>query len=309
MKPDLMYLQHDPAHASCPGLFRSYVKGGDNEPLHLKYTYEVQGATIELEIVSPHLLSDKDLWVLQGLIAMACRDGKNVSLDSPKTDAGKKHSQAMVEGGNAKALVDIKAMLIAGAYTELAREMGCTEPDSWANRKWIQDSFKKLFTVTVFVKAERLLRGYRLLTTFASSIQENTFEIGLNPLIASAVNGTGRYIRIPMDEVRAISKPATRLIHQRLVAFINAGATHPTPISKETLYGYIWHVLDAPPKLRAASHQTDDPDLSAKREKLRLANLERYRRGVLREAIAELTAIHWDFKEVGRGDRYLVTRP
>lgn len=309
MRYDLTHVRHDPAHASCPGLFRSFLRGKGKQALHLTYAHGDRS----IEIQAPFLLGAVDLWVLQGLIAMAVVNGKQLSLQNAVTEEGRQLAKNMNAIGVGPK--DI-AMAVAGGFSELAREMGYAEPDSHSTRRILQKSMERLFTVTMFVGEGDERQGYHLLSSYASKLNGNTFNIGLNPMIATAVVGDARYISIPMGEIRAIRGDATRLIHQRLCAFINEGATHPTPIRDTTLYEYIWHELEASPqpgmvnkivkravrKLRGA----EDDELDRK-ERERVANLERYRRKKLKDAIDELTSLGWVFDP--RGKSFMVSRP
>ena len=74
--------------------------------------------------------------------------------------------------------------------------------------------------------------------------------MAVNPRLADiALAGLGelqvKYIRIDLEEVRALRTDAARLIHQRVCAFVNPGATGKVRI--DTLCGYVW-ADDAPTK-------------------------------------------------------------
>lgn len=307
MNFNLAHIQHDPAHCSCPGLFRSFMRGQSDSRLDLSYKY---GDTT-VQILSPFLLGASDLWVLQGLIAMAGAHGQPLSLGAPKTKLGKQLALELEPVGSA---INQEAIGVIAGFTELAREMGYAEPDSHATRAALRRCIKRLYTITIFAENEAgESRGYRLLSSYSSSTKDKTFNVALNPMIAAAVAGDTRYIRIPMHEIRAIKHDATRLIHQRLCAFINEGGTHPSPIAQATLYGYIWHDLEPSAggptnkKSKASAAAPLDDAARARQEHTRAQNLERYRRGCLKEAVAELVAMGWVFEETTKG-RYRITR-
>lgn len=308
MNFNLTHVQHDPAHCSCPGLFRSFMRGQGESRLELSYKY---GDTT-VQILSPYLLGASDLWVLQGLIAMAGAHGQPLSLGAPKTKLGKQLALELEPVGSA---INQKAIGVIAGFTELAKEMGYAEPDSHATRAALRRCIKRLYTITIFAENEAgESRGYRLLSSYSSSTKDKTFNVALNPMIAAAVAGDTRYIRIPMHEVRAIKHDATRLIHQRLCAFINEDRTHPSPIDKTTLYGYIWHDLeptaDGPRNKNTVAAQLGscaDPDNASRLERDRAKKLEHYRRTSLKVAIAELTTLGWVFDEVAKG-KYRITR-
>lgn len=302
----LTHVQHDPAHCSCPGLFRNFMRGHGDFRLDLSYKY---GDT-NVQILSPYLLGASDLWVLQGLIAMAGAHGQALSLGAPKTKLGKHLALELDPTGSA---INQKAIGVIASFTELAKEMGYAEPDSHSTRAALRRCIKRLYTITIFAEsAAGESRGFRLLSSYSSSTKDKTFNVALNPMIAAAVAGDARYIRIPMHEVRAIKHDSTRLIHQRLCAFINEDCTHPSPIGKDTLYGYIWHDLEPSSggltnrKIKDVG-QTIDDATRARQDHTRAQNLERSRRGCLKESIAELVALGWCFDEVAKG-KYRITR-
>lgn len=304
MNFDLSYVQHDPAHCTCPGLFRSFMRGQGDQRLDIEYDY----GDLAIQILGPNLLGASDLWVLQGLIALACnRSEGTILLGAPKTELGTQIAFALEPKGAAK---QETAVVVKGLYAELAREMGYAEPDSNSTREILKRCIKRLYSVTIFAtnKVTELERGYRLLADYTESAKSRTFAIGLNPMIAAAVAGSVRYIRIPMDEVRQIKRDTTRLMHQRLCAFINEGATHPTPIDQATLCGYIWHFKVA--KIKKPAPKDSDAEAEAERinrERLSDQSTERSRRMRLRESIDDMKALGWTFNEVAKG-KYHITR-
>lgn len=303
---NVSHIQHDPAHCSCPGLFRSFMRGQNKQRLELKYKY----AGTNVTIISPYLLGALELWVLQGMIGLADvqLNGHKLMLGAPETEIGKELAKAMEPVGKAK---DMKAVAVSAPFTQLAKEMGYSEPDSLYTRKILRACIKRLFLVTIFVEEDGEEKGYRLLSSYSTSTKDKTFTVGLNPAIAAAVAGDTRYIRIPMHEIRAIKHDATRLIHQRLCAFINEGCTHPTPINKETFYGYIWHDLEPTLVLenKAQKNHTinEDEKERIQHERKKAQVLEWYRKNCAKEAFAEMTALGWMFDEVANG-RWKVTR-
>lgn len=303
---NVAHIQHDPAHCSCPGLFRSFLRGQNKQRLEL--TYQYAGATVT--ILSPYLLGPLELWVLQGMIGMADAelDGHKLMLGAPETEIGKALAEGMEPIGAAKSM---KAVGVSAPFTQLAKEMGYAEPDSLKTRKILRECIKRLYAVTIFVDEEGNERGYHLLSSYSASAKDKTFTVGLNPAIAAAVAGDTRYIRIPMHEIRAIKLDATRLIHQRLCSFINEGCTHPTPINKKTFYGYIWHDLQPTVVLenKAVKERAPDPDEAARiqHERKKARDLEWIRNKCLRESLAEMTALGWAFDEVANG-KWKVTR-
>ncbi|HAI9257698.1 TPA: replication protein C, partial [Escherichia coli] len=99
--------------------------------------------------------------------------------------------------------------------------------------------------------------------------------------IAQAVMGGGQYVRISMDEVRALDSETARLLHQRLCGWIDPGKTGKASI--DTLCGYVW------PSEASGSTM-------------------RKRRQRVREALPELVALGWTVTEFAAG-KYDITRP
>ena len=122
--------------------------------------------------------------------------------------------------------------------------------------------------------------GCRLLADYASDEHSETIYVALNPLLTEVILGPAelhRFTLIEMGEVRQIKSDATRIIHQRLCAWIDPGKTRSVKI--DTLIGYCYPGADGN-YLRAEKDST-----------------ERMRRVAVRKAMAELSTLGWEVGE------------
>lgn len=257
-KHELTHARHDPAHCSPPGLFRS-LKRGDRKRCKLEIVYHF-GDDKRMEFSGPEPLGGDDLRILQGLVAMAGPFGIVLS-PKPKTEGGRQLRQSLQTKWEA---VHADALVVKGSYRALAREVGYANPD---NTRLVRESVERMWKVSIIVQNGRERQGFRLLSEYASDEKDGKLYVALNPLIARAVTGGGRYVWISMDEVRALKTDPARLIHQRLCGWIDPGKS--ARVKLDTLCGYVW------------------PDPSTN------PNTLKARRRTARKAMAELADIGW----------------
>jgi len=119
------------------------------------------------------------------------------------------------------------------------------------------------------------------LADYHSDENSQGVHVALNPMLAGAILGESRHVRISMAEIRTLRSEASRLLHQRLCAWINPGSARKVELT--TLCGYIF-VTEA----------------SASTTRKRLSRT--------REAISELDGIGWKVTEYSKG-RYEIQRP
>jgi len=279
---NLTHARHDPAHCLAPGLFRA-IQHGSRQGRNLKIYYEFSAwESIEFSCFEP--LGADDLRVLQGLVALAavsCDDGPSELPTDPKTALGQILRDSLWLEGNAKHSL----LLVArGTYRRLAKEIGM-DPDSGSSFRAIRSSIERLWKVSVIVRQGGKSSGFRLLSHYHSDEAENSLCVCLNPRIADAILGERRHVRIPMAEVRTIKRDATRLIHQRLCAFINQGKAR--NITAATLCAYIW------------------PDCPGEVVK---DGTRRQRVSRMRKALAELQNLGWGVHEYAKG-KFAIARP
>lgn len=264
-KYDLTHARHDTAHCLAPGLFRS-LKRGERKREKLDVTYEY-GDGKKIEFSGPEPLGADDLRILQGLVAMAGPNGLVLSPE-PKTEGGQQLRLFLEPKWEA---VKQDALVIKGSYRALAREIGYANID---DTKPIRDCIERLWKVSIIAQVGGKRRGFRLLSEYASDDTAGQLFVALNPILAQAVMGGGQHVRIDMDEVRALTGDTTRLIHQRLCAWIDIGKSGRATI--ETLCSYAWPSEASP-------------------------NTMKKRRQRAKEALAELKLLGWTITEYARG--------
>lgn len=271
MKHELTHARHDPAHCLAPGLFRSLKKGERKvNKLDVLYHY----GSVQLQFKGPEPLGVDDLRVLQGLVALAGPSGIVLS-PSPNTEQGRKVRLLLEPKGEAE---KERAIIAKGSYGSLAREIGYE--DSGVSRL-IRQCIERLWSVSIIVISDNKRHGFRLLAQYASNDRSGELYVALNPRIACAILGTGRYTRIDMGEVRNLRGDPARLIHQRLCGFMRNGEG--TKITIEKLCEYAW------------------PDACSEAT-------QRKRHQRVRQAIDELRQIGWKCEELMYG-RFQITRP
>lgn len=277
MKPNkysLSHVRHDPAHCLAPGLFRA-LKRGERKRSKLDVVYDY-GDGKRIEFSGPEPLGADDLRILQGLVAIAGPCGLVLGPE-PKTEGGQQLRLFLEPKWEA---VEANAMVVKGSYRALAREIGYST-DSGKHFRVIRDCIERMWKVSIIAQNGRRRQGFRLLAEYASDEADGRLYVALNPLIAQAVMGGGQYVRISMDEVRALNSETARLLHQRLCGWIDPGKTGKAAI--DTLCSYVW-----------PSAATD--------------STMRKRRQRVREALSELAALGWTVDEYAAG-KYDIARP
>lgn len=271
-KHDLTHVRHDPAHCLAPGLFRSLKRGErKREKLDVTYNY---GDGKSVEFSGPEPLGADDLRILQGLVAMAGPSGLLLGPE-PKTEGGQQLRLFLEPKWDA---VQANAMVVKGSYRALAREIGYANIE---DSKPIRDCIERLWKVSIIARDGRKRKGYRLLADYESDEEDGRLYVALNPLIAHAVMGGAKHVRISMDEVRALKSETARLVHQRLCGWIDPGKKGRASV--DTLCGYAW-----PSEATGAAM--------------------RKRRQRVREALPELLSLGWTVNEYVKR-KYEIGRP
>lgn len=275
MTCNLTHARYDPAHCLAPGLFRS-LKRGDRKKLKLdvKYVYGKE----RIEFSGPEPLGGDDLRVMQGLVALAAVCGSNgsgIELRAvPTSEVGKQLRTLLDIEDDA---VSMNAVVVKGSFRQLAREIGYADID---DSRTIRECLERLWKVSVMVERDGQRMGFRILSSYASDEADGRLFVALNPRLANAIIGPGQYLRIDMEEVRALRSDAARLIHQRLHC-VNAGEWH--LFNLDTLCGYVW---------------PEDANKEAMKK----------RRKTCRKALDELRALSWSVTEYAPG-KFRITRP
>lgn len=270
---NLNFALHDTIHCLTPGLFRS-LKRGERTKAKLDVAYEF-GDGERIEFSGPEPLGDDDLRVLQGLIALAGPSG-HLLTQFPETVPGMSVRRALELQWGA---ISENGMVVKGSYRNLAKEIGYADIDS---SKTVRDCIERMWKVSVIAEKGGKRVGFRLLSQYQSDDNDGSLYVALNPQITAAIVGDIRHTRINMAEVRAIKLGGTRLVHQRLCAWIDPGKSK--KVSLETICGYIWTEAEA-------------EDETVKKRKTRA-----------KPVLAELASIGWGINEYAKG-KYEITRP
>ncbi len=265
---DLTYARHDPAHVLAPGLFRS-LGPNDRKRLKLDVTY-VHGEDA-LQFTGFEPLGVDDLRILQGLVAMAGKDGLWLKDEGDPSESARQLMLDLFTPPHELVLAGQKpdTLVVRNSFRRLAREIGMAE--SGQSIKIIRKSIERLFGVTIFVQTGKKRFATRLLSSYASDEGTGDLFVALNPRVTAAIMGDTQYIRIDLDEVRGLKTDPARLIHQRLCGWIDMGRTAKVRI--ETLAEYAWPVA-------ALTEST-----------------VRKRRAKVRDAMQELRDIGWTVTE------------
>lgn len=255
-------------------LFHSIEKGQQRKQ-KLDVTYGVGETTFRF--CGPELLGATDLRVLQGLVAWATsrlqqRDGVRSVLKDGRLQRGGFRFVGDALGA--------KTIAVRFVLTSFVRLLGYVDPGQSTLTR-IRESIRRMSAVTVHMEEAQSRGSYRLLSGYFEDPETREAVVGLNPIITAAVLGRNRFLRVGMDEVRALKGDPARLLHSRL-HWINHGARR--RVKLETLCGYLY--------------PTQCESRSA------LAN----RRATAKKAVLELTGIRWSVMEMNDGS-FLVGRP
>ncbi|WP_084202330.1 replication protein C, IncQ-type [Aeromonas fluvialis] len=101
-----------------------------------------------------------------------------------------------------------------------------------------KDDSPQLWKVSVMAQVAGQRSGFRLLANYASDALTDGLFVALNPLLTSATMGSGRHVCIDMTEGRRLSGCITRLLHQRLCAWVDVGQSR--TVQLDTLVAYVF---------------------------------------------------------------------
>lgn len=267
----LTHACHDPVLCMAPGLFRSVVKGKRGS-LTIRYVHS-PGVTIKAW--APESLGADDLRVLQVLVALAATQWASIT-DTSASSASKALRAGMELNGDTSSQ---ETLIVRGSYRELAREMGYRNTE---NTRPIQKCIKRLANVSVEVLRNGTSGGFRILSEYRDPSEKCGLCIALNPRFNATVDRKSPFTIIRLDEARKLGSDASRLIHQRLSAWINAGKTRLCNI--DTLCSYVW----------------PEPTESAETGKSRLRTT--------RKAMVEIAGTGWRVEEYQK-DKFRIARP
>lgn len=269
-KFDLTHARHDSAFCLAPNLFVSLMRGERKKrKLDVLYQYNEQES---LRFIGFEPLDAFDMRVLQGLIATAGGFGFTLTCEPISEDA--KVLRKLLKSTDSG-----DALVVKESLTWLLREIGLT--DSGRNIKNLKESITRMSNVTIIATSLKGEASYNLLS-YTICNETNLTMIAINPRISAAVLG-GSHSRIDMNEVRSNIGDVSRLVHQRLIAWVDKSKER--KVSLDTLCGYAWSDLES---ISKSSYSM--------------------RRKRMRDALDELRKIGWRFEEYAK-NKFEVKRP
>jgi len=161
-----------------------------------------------------------------------------------------------------------------------ACELGYARP-SVATLTRLRKAIERLNAVTVQVDRPDFRGSYRLLSDFWKDGRTGDVVLALNPELTAAVLRKKDFLRIDMNEVRALQSDVAHLLHHRLL-WINAGSRGKVGLDTLVEYGY-----------------GDTPATHAARSN---------RRKAVRQSLDELAKLGWDVQWVS-GEQCYILRP
>jgi hypothetical protein len=272
--------------ALAPGLFRSRFDGEGERP---KLTINLPAAKgHSLTIKAFDALDAYDAKTLATVVALSGPNGITLT-SSPRSEIGQ-ICRALLDP---KETTKADAIYVMTTPTALLREMGISRGKD--QLKALTDSLGRLSGVNLHASRGDLESEAIHLMAYHSTAKEGRdwMCVTLNPVAAVAITG-GQYVRLDMDELRAIKKDTTIILYMRLCAMIDwptgkrtktkDGLSNTKSFKLNTLLPYVW------------------PDKSGNQSTARSRNLR------LREALDELAGLpHWTATEYVK-NTYRITR-
>lgn len=229
--------------AMTPGLFLPRFDGEKERP-KLK---------ISLLANKDHTLTIKaydalDAYDAKTIAAIAAMSGPNgVCLTSaPRSEIGQMARALLDPNETSRA----DTLYVMTTPTALLREMGISRGKNTI--KSLYGSLGRLAGVTLHTTTKDGLESEAIhLMAYKSNAKEGRdwMCVALNPILADAITG-GQYIRLDMNELRAIKKDATTLLYMKLCAAIDwptgkktktkDGQSNSKSFRLGTLTGYVW---------------------------------------------------------------------
>ena len=223
------YARHDPAHCLCPGLFRAMRKQERDRP-RLDVKYEYAGA--EIRFRGPTALGADDLRVLAAVVALAGRDGTDLTT-APKSEVGRMLRALL--GTEGELTVSTPSRYVHTSMRQLAREAGYSDGGG-AILSHVRQCLDRLDCTKVQVTRNRVAWSTWLLARVID-LETGDVAIAVNPQLAAGIIG-GQHARIDMSELRALSSDAATLIFHRLCGWLDPGST--ARVTVPTLADYVW---------------------------------------------------------------------
>lgn len=246
-KEDIPFARHDPALCSLPGLFR-VVSDDLRTATRVALRLRADHGPLTIELHNSTLLNGLDLAVLQALVALAVTGD---TIAPAEKDFLTNDERELVKGLEAPATYDYKRQRIVEEVQHLHfSNSALLELIGWSvcrdNRALVQACLQRLATCVMIVYPKdnpKMWQRFHLLSTIntrADTDRWSRTHVALNPRLSQIVLGNARrHTRIALDETRQLGKhQAARILHQRLCAWIDEGATR--SVTYATLVGYLY---------------------------------------------------------------------
>jgi hypothetical protein len=222
----------DHASVVTPGLFRSLNRKSGQRQQHFCIEHILKPSNDRVRFESPELLGVDDLRVFQALVGLATQAGK------PHRDARRRHEER--EGGCSSEPIAARAYCTMAA---LARACGySTRSGEMYNS--VRASLRRLSRVTVLRRppSDRTPATKEPFIRLAGMADagDEMVDVGFNRALEKAilaVNKGEAYVKVNLDEARALKSDPARLLHHRL-SFLNEGRSQ--RFKEETLETYVW---------------------------------------------------------------------
>ena len=261
-------------HCLAPGLFRA-IAPGQRRRDKLAVIYRLDNGN-QIEFSGPEPLGADDLRVLQGLVALAGLESQGGKIEPVASGETGEILRDLLQLRGIANQQDV--LVVKSSLRKLAKEIGYANP---RDTNTVRRCVERLWKVSVIAQVAGQRSGFRLLANYASDALTDGLFVALNPLLTSAIMGSGRYVRIDMTEVRRLSGSITRLLHQRLCAWVDVGQSR--TVQLDTLVAYVF-----PEEASMATH--------------------RKRQSRVRKALDELAELGWSISEHAKG-RFTIGRP
>lgn len=212
------------------GLFYSLETRAPGQTFNVLYTTPSQN----FRFSGPELLGVHDMRVLAGLVAIACLENPSLParLQPKTTDVPEAADPCHVE------LISIRT-----TYNQLALEIGHM-PNSGSALNSIKASVRRLCATNISVQNTDVsplqsIEAEPILRELSVKRRRKGLEVMFCSELSAAIRRVpGKYLRVDMPEIRAISKDVARLVHMRL-HWINQGNS--APVGLEKLVSYVYH--------------------------------------------------------------------
>lgn len=221
---------HDPAHCLAPGLFVSVRKQELKKLQHWTTSYYSEKHKRTVKFEGFQLLGADTMRVLQGIVAIAGGWGEPVSVGE-QLELNLLSPEAPVAGK-----VFRPVAYVAFSSTQLLSTIG--QGDSGQNAKHIKECIDKLQNTFVTITEpdpndpfNTIESRQSLISNRFYSVKDQRWSLCLNYGLVKSVFGIDSedlrsYVRINLNETKALTLDTASLMHQRICAIVSPGKSH-----------------------------------------------------------------------------------